>query len=164
MKMKMKKTTRTSVGGGLVVVSETNCGGGEEGYLCACDWMCDTLGWWPEGAEDHVSLLISECIWDQSLQNEAPCVTWTMIRASKLPLPHPQHPVSTRGQTLRVGLWILIQFRNKLNFDEHFSSQEDGWTVCHVFYSDQSLKQADFSGKFLSSWGYKAVKSPGFFG
>lgn len=57
-------------------------------------------------------LLTSECIWDQSLKKRGPSflVTWTMIRASTPPSPRPQHSVSTRDQTLRGDLWILIQF------------------------------------------------------
>lgn len=49
-----------------------NFGGRGVGIYVHVIWMCDTMGWWPEGADDHVSLLTSECIWDRSPENEAP--------------------------------------------------------------------------------------------
>lgn len=52
----------------LVVVSGSGCG---VGVRMRVTRMCDIMGWWPEGADDHVSLLTSECIWAQSLKNEA---------------------------------------------------------------------------------------------
>lgn len=39
----------------LVVVSETDWWVGRMVVCVHVSWMCDTMGWWPEGAEDHVS-------------------------------------------------------------------------------------------------------------
>lgn len=42
-----------------VVVSGGGCGVGVR--VCVIG-MWDVMGWWPEGPDDHVSLLTSECI------------------------------------------------------------------------------------------------------
>lgn len=102
-----KKIQRIPVGGGGRRKKD-KFEGGEKGCVCACGWMCETMGWWLKGAEDLESLLIKECIWDLSLKTRPPLVvTWLMIRASKPPSPHPQHPVSTRGSPYRwiFGFW-----------------------------------------------------------
>lgn len=42
-----------------VVVSGSGCG---VGVRMRVTRMCVIMGWWPEGSDDHVSLLTSECI------------------------------------------------------------------------------------------------------